>query len=121
MNAYWLAQLSSTDEINKAFSQMQEIGVKVARTWAFDMVTSDNGGTYYQVSSMMHEGQGVEDGGGELENEESGTPSVAPSYFGPISRNFSSTSFYPCPHHSRGSSRLGQIFPTAEARIPTTF
>jgi mannan endo-1,4-beta-mannosidase len=52
MNAYWMAQFVTEAQVSAAFARMQEIGVKVLRTWAFSMVESVPGYdlTYYQVS-----------------------------------------------------------------------
>ncbi|KAG8933833.1 hypothetical protein FRC02_011068 [Tulasnella sp. 418] len=46
-NAYWLAQLGSTTDINAAFADIAKSGATTVRTWGFNEVTSPSG-TYYQ-------------------------------------------------------------------------
>lgn len=49
-NAYWLAQLSATADINQAFSDIAGMGGTTVRTWGFNEVTSPSG-TYYHLWS----------------------------------------------------------------------
>ncbi len=53
-NAYWLPQFVLDDGIVETFEELQQLGVKVVRTWAFSMLTEEDGLptsnlTYYQV------------------------------------------------------------------------
>ncbi|KAG8952873.1 hypothetical protein FRC03_011972 [Tulasnella sp. 419] len=49
-NAYWLAQLGSTTDINAASADIAKTGATTVRTWGFNEVTSPSG-TYYQLWS----------------------------------------------------------------------
>ncbi|KDQ21473.1 glycoside hydrolase family 5 protein [Botryobasidium botryosum FD-172 SS1] len=49
-NAYWMAQLGSNADIDKAFTDLQNAGFTTLRTWGFNDVTSPSG-TYYQLWS----------------------------------------------------------------------
>ncbi|KAJ7225320.1 glycoside hydrolase [Mycena pura] len=55
-NSYWLPLLTTKDDVESTFSQMQEAGVKVLRTWGFNAINAselpgalESGLTYYQV------------------------------------------------------------------------
>lgn len=53
-NVYWLPQFVHDEGIIQTFQELQELGVKVVRTWAFSALTSEQGTptsnlTYYQV------------------------------------------------------------------------
>lgn len=56
-NCYWLPQLVHDYQYDQVFQVLQSLGVKVVRTWAFSMLTAEQGLpstnlTYYQVSEM---------------------------------------------------------------------
>ncbi|KAF8883237.1 glycoside hydrolase, partial [Infundibulicybe gibba] len=55
-NSYWLPLLTTTDDVDATFKEMQEAGVKVVRTWGFNAINAtelagakSSGLTYYQV------------------------------------------------------------------------
>ncbi|KAF8678288.1 glycosyl hydrolase 5 (cellulase A) family [Rhizoctonia solani] len=49
-NAYWMAQLSTSNDITQAFTDLKNAGFTTLRTWGFNDVTSPSG-TYYQLWS----------------------------------------------------------------------
>ena len=58
-NAYWIPQLVYDYQYDQAFKVLQDLGVKVLRTWAFSMVEDElptSNVTYYQVSSVLRLG-----------------------------------------------------------------
>ena len=57
-NAYWLPQFVHDEGVIQTFEECKELGVKVVRTWAFSMITEQEGiptnnATYYQVSFAL--------------------------------------------------------------------
>ncbi|KAL6304292.1 glycoside hydrolase superfamily [Sparassis latifolia] len=55
-NSFWLPLLTTTDDVDATFETMASMGVKVVRTWAFNMINAtelpgalESGLTYYQL------------------------------------------------------------------------
>ena len=54
-NAYWLPQMVHDEQFEQVYQELQTIGVKVIRTWAFSMLDDalpTTNLTYYQVSTV---------------------------------------------------------------------
>ena len=62
-NAYWLPQFVHDEGVTQTFDELKTLGVKVIRTWAFSMLTAEEGLptsnlTYYQASRSTFNNSG---------------------------------------------------------------